>query len=486
MRNLYFLILLSLFGFVANAQRAPKAVNDVATIGESRSIVLNVLANDTNFNSQDTVCLTSLWGGYPGWATIQGCKQVAFHPLNPTFVGLDTFYYQACDNQQPTLCDTGRVIVTVVLLAPKPISDTATVISGDTVKMNVLANDTNINPADSIRILGVWGVPVGWATIYDSTKVDVHSSNPNFYGLLNIYYRACDRQIPTLCDTGKIVVNVIRTPKAYRDSAYLIQPSTTLIWVTANDSILNAFDSACITNVWGVNANWATISGCGQISFHPTDFNNRGADTFYYRSCYSQTPSLCDTAMVIVHVTLPKPNVDFTWTEDSPCVAKVVNNSTLSDSVKWDIQFLTNNGVNRTLYNVNQFYLAASTDSDYQAQVCLTAYNPTGDTTQCYTFWIQCSLSTAIADVEKSHFRIYPTPASDKIQINLSDIDQAFINDASAIVIYDMVGKELRSIPVSEIGNAISVNDLSSGIYLIGLKDKNQNKKMLSKFEILR
>ena len=487
MKKLYFLILLAVCAFTSYAQRAPKAVNDVATIYENGSVVINVLANDSNFNAADTVCLTNVWGINTSWATVQTCTKVLYHPLNPTFVGLDTFYYRACDQQQPTLCDTGRVIVTVKIRAPKPISDTVTLINGDTARMNVLVNDTNYNPSDSIRVTGVWGAPAGWVTVFDSTQLVVHSGNPNYNGLLYVYYRACDTRVIGLCDTGIAVVNIIRTPKAYLDTNTLIQPDTSLIFVTVNDSDFNALDSACVTGVWGVPAGWAYASGCGQVTYHPTDFNHFGNDTFYYRSCYSQTPTLCDTGMIVVQVILPKPYVDFTWNEDSPCVARVFNNSTLTDSVKWDIQFLTGNGTNQVLYNVNSFPLAASTDSDFQAQVCLTAFNPSGDTTVCYSFWIQCSIGTsAIAEIERTHLRVYPNPAADKIQIDLSGIDRSVLIDASAIVIYDMIGKELKSIPVTEINSAISISELSSGMYMIGLLDKAQNRKMLSKFEVVR
>ena len=486
MRKLYLLMLFAFCSIVSNAQRAPKAINDVARIYENGTVVINVLANDSNFNQPDSVCLTSVWGGATGWATVQGCMTVTFHPLNPTFVGVDTFYYRSCDQLLPALCDTGRVIVTVLIEAPKALNDTATLIQGDSITMNVLANDSNFNPQDSIRITGIWGAPAGWATILDSTQVKVRSTNPNFYGLVYIRYRSCDTRVVGLCDTGTAVVNIIRTPRAYLDSASLIQPDTAFINVLANDSDLNALDSTCITNIWGMPTGWATVQGCGQIVFNPTNFNYFGSDTFYYRSCYTQIPTLCDTAKIVVQVILPKPQVDFLWTEDSPCVAQVANNSTLTDSVKWVVSYLTNNGHNDTLYNASQFSLAATmVDSAFEAQVCLTGFNPAGDTTICYTFWIQCSLSSGIRQIADSHLSVYPDPASDRIFIDMSKVDRSAMGDASMIVIYDMIGQELRSIPLREISNAISVSDLSAGIYLIGIKD-GQNRNVLSKFEVMR
>jgi hypothetical protein len=487
MKNLYLLFLLVLSISIAQAQRAPVAINDVVTIYENGSVYINVLANDSNFNLPDSVCVTAIWGGYSGWPAIQSCTQIRFHPLNPTFVGMDTFYYQSCDQVLTSLCDTGRVIVTVLIEAPKALNDTTTLLEGDSVTMNVLANDTNYNPQDSIRITNIWG-ETGWVTILDSTQIKVHPTNPYYYGVYTFSYRACDTHVPGLCDTGSVVVNIIRTPIAYPDTASLIQPDTAYIFVIANDSDFNAFDSACVTNIWPVPAGWGSIQGCGQINFDPANLNFAGNDTFYYQSCYTQTPTVCDTGMVVVMVTLPVPQIDFEWTEDSPCVAVVYNNSILADSIIWTVQYLTDNGQNDTLYNVNQFQIESSTvDSGFNVQVCLTAFNPTGDSTVCYTFWIQCTFGNdGIVALASSHLLVYPDPATDRIQIDISKVGPGIMTDVSSVVIYDMLGQVLKTISVSELGNPISVSDLSAGMYLIGFADKEQSPKMLSKFEVMR
>ena len=487
MRKLYFLIVFALTISVTHAQRAPVAVNDVATIYENATAALNVLANDSNFDIIDSVCITDVWSDNPGWATVLGCSQILFHPLDPTYVGLDTFYYSSCDYGYSTLCDTGRVIVTILIKAPKATNDTLTLLAGDSVILNVLATDTNYNPQDSIRIISIYG-ETGWVTVLDSTQIKVYPTNPNYAGVYTFYYRSCDTHVANLCDTGQVVVNIIRYPRAFPDSASMMQPDTAYIFALENDSMFNAFDSACITGIWGLPAGWTSVQGCGQINFLPTDFNNSGNDTFYYRSCYTLSPTICDTGIVVVVVTLPKPQIDFEWTEDSPCVAQVYNNSIITDSVVWTVQYLTANGQNDTFYNVNQFPLSSSeADSGFNVQVCLTGFNPSGDTTTCYMFWIQCTFGNdGIPELTDSHLIVYPDPASDRIQIDVSKLDPTTLDNISSIAIYDMVGKELKTIPVSELGNAISVSDLSPGMYLISLIGKEQNNKMLGKFEVMR
>ena len=486
MRKLYFLILLIICAYASQAQRAPKAINDTGSVYQGGRVVLNVLANDSNFNLPDTVCIDTLWGRHAGWDSIQGCNSVSFHPLNPTFVGLDTFFYRACDVQRPNLCDTGRVIMTVKILAPVAYPDAAQLIQGTVDTIAVLANDVNYNPSHNIRVTNTWGAHTGTASVSDSAFILYYSNNINYYGLDSFYYRSCDTRVSGLCDTGLIVVNLIRVPIAPNYTYTLSPTGTTSINILLNDSNFNVLSSACIDTVWGLPAGWANIVGCGQIVYSPISDSFPMRDTFYYSLCYTQQPVLCDTGMVII---LSKPQVDFSWYEqDSSCITEVYNNSLLADSVSWTVQYLSNNGQNETLGNVNQFQISSTMpDSAYNVQICQTAYNAIGDSSVCYTFWIQCIIgSNGIKEVTTSHMVVYPNPASDKIEIGLNGSVPADFIDISSVTIYDILGKELKSIPVSDISSPISVSDLSPGIYLIALVDKDQNRQLLSKFEVVR
>ena len=265
MRKLYFFILLVICTYASQAQRAPIAINDTASIYEGGRIVLNILANDSNFNLPDSVCIDTLWGRHVGWDSIQGCNIVSFQPLNPSFVGLDTFFYRACDVQRPNLCDTGRVIMTVKILAPVAYPDAAQLTEGTVDTIAVLANDANYNPSHNIRITNTWGAQTGTASILDSVFILYHSNNLNYYGPDSFYYRSCDTRVNGLCDTGLVVVNLIRVPIA-SDYTYTLSPTgTTYINVLLNDSNFNLLSSACVDSVWALPAGWANIVGCGQI-----------------------------------------------------------------------------------------------------------------------------------------------------------------------------------------------------------------------------
>jgi PKD repeat protein len=89
-----------------------------------------------------------------------------------------------------------------------------------------------------------------------------------------------------------------------------------------------------------------------------------------------------------------------------------------------------------------------------------------------------------INEITATEYKIYPNPASDQIQIDLSHIDQTTMSELSNIVIYNMLGEQVKAVSISQ--TSISVSGLSDGVYVIAVMDKNQNRKVLGKFEVLR
>ena len=89
-----------------------------------------------------------------------------------------------------------------------------------------------------------------------------------------------------------------------------------------------------------------------------------------------------------------------------------------------------------------------------------------------------------INEISQSDFRIYPNPASELIQLDLSHVDRATLNELTEIVVYNLLGEKVKALPISQ--TIISVKDMSNGTYLIGVMDKNQSRKILGKFDVLK
>jgi hypothetical protein len=91
---------------------------------------------------------------------------------------------------------------------PKAKNDTITIENGDSLLINVAANDTDIDAADSLCLFGISGTHASWASIVDCKHIKYQSADTNFYGLDSIQYGICDNQNPPLCATAYLIVNV--------------------------------------------------------------------------------------------------------------------------------------------------------------------------------------------------------------------------------------------------------------------------------------
>ena len=94
---------------VLNANEAPTAVDDALTLGDAMSVIVNVLANDTDVEN-DTLTITSTTQGANGSVLINPDSTVTYIP-NPGFVGNDSFTYTVSDGIDGF--DTATVNVTV-------------------------------------------------------------------------------------------------------------------------------------------------------------------------------------------------------------------------------------------------------------------------------------------------------------------------------------------------------------------------------------
>lgn len=480
MRKLYVLFLLLLSVCLCYAQRPPRAINDSYTITRLDSVGLTPLTNDSSFIPTDTVCLTRVYGGH-GWASVADCKHVSYQQTNRGFYGRDTFYYISCYTHAG-LCDTGRVFMTI---RPRATNDTVVLMQYDSIWLKPMANDSNKVPGDSLclsSLIRTTTSRAGWSVLRGCDSVKYRTLNTRYWGLDTFYYKACSRKIPTLCDTGRVLVNLYFPPRVYDDSAILVQPDTVSVIPLANDSTFIVADSTCITALYGPAATWATLYGCDSLTFHTPDFHHTGIDTLYYVSCYTSLPGVCDTGAIAIKISLPLPGVDFTYEEQGHCLTTAQDASVLSDSVHWEVTYISGNGTDTTWGNTDHITIQATPDSAFQAEVCLTAYNPTGDTTTCYTFWIEC-IGSGIQDLDIAAIHIYPNPATDAVYIDLSQAGTA-VSALATVEVSDLTGRILKRVMATS-SLQLSVSDLGTGLYLLGGTDRSGMSRGIAKLQVI-
>jgi hypothetical protein len=95
----------------------------------------------------------------------------------------------------------------------------------------------------------------------------------------------------------------------------------------------------------------------------------------------------------------------------------------------------------------------------------------------------QVIMATGIGSVKSTITKIYPVPANDQMNIELSNIDD---NSNVVITLYSLEGREIASYQTDEISNGkitISVRDINSGIYMLNVvSGKN---KMVKKIVVV-
>lgn len=133
---------------------APTAINDSASTAYGSAVTINVLANDSDPDG-DTLTVTSL-SGVNGSAVINANGSIAFTPANG-FSGTETFSYTITDGKASA---TATVSVNVAPApppanrAPVALDDSAATLSGTSVVIAVLGNDSDPD-GDALKVISV-------------------------------------------------------------------------------------------------------------------------------------------------------------------------------------------------------------------------------------------------------------------------------------------------------------------------------------------
>jgi hypothetical protein len=179
---------------VTAVEDPPVAAGDTATVNEDSSVSVNVLANDSDYDTPygDVLSLQSVSAALHGTAAIVG-SQISYTP-NPNYNGSDTFTYTMRDSA--ALTSTASVSVTVNSVADVPNTPSTTLTDSRTNPINVSEYTplfswvfTDVDTADAsgdwqsafeIRI----GTASGLSNVWDSTKVSSLTSGAPYGGVV--------------------------------------------------------------------------------------------------------------------------------------------------------------------------------------------------------------------------------------------------------------------------------------------------------------
>ncbi|MBE9061110.1 S-layer family protein [cf. Phormidesmis sp. LEGE 11477] len=305
------------------ANDAPVAVGDVATGDEDTLIVGNVLDNDTD--TEDDALTVSL-ATEPGNGIVNIKEDGSFEYTPGTnFSGSDSFTYSVSDGE---LNNTGTVEITVdpVNDAPEATNDAGTVLEDESLTIDVLSNDSDVDSASLTASL--LSDPANGSVTANADGSFDYTPDTNFNGTDSFTYTVTDGE---LSDTGSVTVAVEAVndaPVATGDSGNTLEGEAIEIDVLGNDTDIDGDDLSIST--LGDASNGSVVQQAdGSVEYTP-NAGFSGNDSFTYTVSDGE---LSDVGTVTVAVgavnKIPTATDDeFSGSEDTPISGNVLGNDT--------------------------------------------------------------------------------------------------------------------------------------------------------------
>ena len=307
----------------------PVAADDAATTDEETPVTLDVLANDTDVDS-DPLTVQSMTDPAHGTVKINAAGTITYTP-HTDFNGADTFTYTVADGQGGTDKATVTIMVTPVNDAPVARVDVATTDEETPVTLDVLANDTDAD-GDALRVTGVLQPDNGAAT-HNAAGTITYTPHTDFNGADTFTYTISDGVGGTAEASVIITITPVNdAPVAADDAATTDEETAVIVAVLANDTDVDG-DALTVDDVTSPSHGMVKVNAAGTITYTPhTDFN--GADRFTYTVADGVGGTA--TASVILTVTpvndLPVAADDAATTdEETAVIVEVLANDTDAD-----------------------------------------------------------------------------------------------------------------------------------------------------------
>ena len=293
---------------VTVANGVPSATADSATTPTDTSVLVDVLANDTDPNPTDTLTLVpgSLTAPQDAGGATHGTVAIESGEVRYTppagFAGQVTFDYTVTDGAATA---TATVTVTVQNAPPTAVDDAATTPTDTPVTVDVLGNDTDPNIPGTAQELAVVGASAdhGAAVVVEADGSLTVTPAAGFAGDVTVTYTVSDGAGGT--DSGTLTATVLNAaPVAVDDHATTPYRTAVDVPLLANDSDPNGDPLSVVAGAVGapVDAHGTargTVTVTGGVATYTPPSSFSGTVTFTYQVTDGDATSTA-TATVVV------------------------------------------------------------------------------------------------------------------------------------------------------------------------------------------
>jgi len=189
---------------VANDNTAPTTMNDSESVKAGESVIIDVLANDTDVEG-DTLSL-GVVTAILGTVTITPDNQIEYQPATD-FVGMDVLTYTVSDGQGGTASATVNIDV-FANEVPVAVADSVSTDDRTAITINVLTNDTDTDN-DVLTVLNAT-VDVGSVVVNNDSSL-TFTPELGFDGVATISYELTDSVNNSVLGEVSVQITVLET-----------------------------------------------------------------------------------------------------------------------------------------------------------------------------------------------------------------------------------------------------------------------------------
>ncbi|WP_353471673.1 Ig-like domain-containing protein [Salipiger sp. H15] len=257
---------------IRGTNQTPTAVEDAVTLDEDTSLSIDVLANDIDPDSSDSLSITALTDAAHGSvAVVDG--RITYTP-DANWFGDDTFTYTMTDGNSTEQTATVNVTVAAVGDVPMAGDDTLHVRSseaGQTLSIDVLANDINVD-LDALAITGVTQGSYGSVAIVDG-RVTYTAQDVTAGGSDSFTYTVTNAAGLSDTATVSVTLDPWLAPTVADDAITVTKfmgYGALVLDLLGNDTDPDG-QSLTITAITQPDSGVVTLNADGSVSFDPVD-----------------------------------------------------------------------------------------------------------------------------------------------------------------------------------------------------------------------